>query len=408
MSADRLSREYAILGEKLAERGIEIDAIKKAAMTLHVETPSWGYGNSGTRFKVFHEKGIPRDTFEKFEDAGVVHKLTGIAPSVAVHIPWDKVDDYTKLRNHAEAHGVAIGAVNPNLFQEYDYKHGSLAHVNREVRRRSIDHMKECVDIAVEVGSNLFTPWFADGTNYPGQGNFRKRRAWFDEGLAEVYHHMPNTMRMLVEYKFFEPAFYHTDVADWGVSYAICKKLGDRAQVLVDTGHHAQGTNIEWIVATLIYEGRMGGFHFNNRKYADDDLTVGSINPYEMFLIYNELVAAEQDPDVPKLDVAYMLDQSHIIKRKVEAAIQSVMSVQDGFTKAFLVERDKLEAAREVNDTLMAETTLQRAFNTDVSPILQTARVEAGLHPDPIAAYRESGYQEKIEAERVGDAAGWS
>jgi len=399
---------YRELRARLEAHGVDVDWVEEKVMNLAVETPSWGYGDSGTRFKVFHQPGVPRNVFEKFEDAAQVHKLTGIAPSVAIHIPWDKVDDFNALKKHAADLGLRVGAVNPNLFQDDDYKFGSVTNTDARVRRKAVEHMLECVEIAKEVDSKLFTPWFADGTNYPGQGHFRTRLAWMLEALTEVYEAMPEHMIMAIEYKFFEPAFYHTDVPDWGTSYLLCTKLGPRAKVLVDLGHHPLATNIAYIVATLLAEERLGGFHFNSRKYADDDLTVGSIDPYELFLIYNELVDAELDPNVP-FHVAYMLDQSHNIKPKIEAMIQSVLSVQETYARALLVDREALARAQNENRVIDAEMTLRRAFWTDVQPLLAHARAERGLPVNPLLAYRESGYQRKIEKERVGGKpAGWA
>jgi L-rhamnose isomerase/sugar isomerase len=399
---------YGLVRKELERRGIDVDWVERKAMSLAVETPSWGYGDSGTRFAVFHQPGVPRNVFEKFEDAAQVHRLTGIAPSVAIHIPWDKVDDFRELRRHAESLGLRVGAVNPNLFQDPDYKYGSITHSDPRVRRKAIDHLLECIDIGKQVGSKLFTPWFADGTDYPGQGNFRWRLRWIEETLTEVYRALPDDMTMAIEYKFFEPAFYHTDIPDWGTSYLLCSKLGPRAKVLVDLGHHPPGTNVPYIVALLLWEKRLGGFHFNSRKYADDDLTVGSIDPYELFLIFHELVEAELESP-SDFQVAYMLDQSHITKPKIEAMIQSVVTVQEMYVRALVVEREALRAAQRENRVVDAEETLRRAFWTDVKPILAKARTDRGLPADPLLAYRESDYQAKIERERRGGKpAGWA
>ena len=380
----------------------DLTAVKERIKRHHIETPSWAYGNSGTRFKVFPQPGVPRDPFEKMEDAAAVHRFTGVAPSVAVHIPWDKVDDFAALNAHAKRLGVRIGAINPNLFQDDDYKLGSLTHESARVRRKALDHLIECIAIAKETRSDILSLWFADGTNYPGQGDFRRRKRWMQEGLQACYDAMPSDMRMLVEYKFFEPAFYHTDIADWGMSYAFCKRLGDRAQVLIDLGHHALGTNIEHIVAFLIDEGKMGGFHFNNKKYADDDVSVGSINPYELFLIYSELVAAEDDPGV-HMNIAYMIDQSHNLKPKIEEMIQSVVNCQAAYARALLVDRTALRAAQEGGDIVAAEEVLQSAYQTDVRPLLGQVRSEMEIDPDPLAAFRASGYLEKVRKERKTD-----
>jgi L-rhamnose isomerase/sugar isomerase len=405
---DEWREAYGLVRKELERRGIDVDWVERKAMSLAVETPSWGYGDSGTRFAVFHQPGVPRNVFEKFEDAAQVHRLTGIAPSVAIHIPWDKVDDFRELRRHAESLGLRVGAVNPNLFQDPDYKYGSITHSDPRVRRKAIDHLLECIDIGKQVGSKLFTPWFADGTDYPGQGNFRWRLRWIEETLTEVYRALPDDMTMAIEYKFFEPAFYHTDIPDWGTSYLLCSKLGPRAKVLVDLGHHPPGTNVPYIVALLLWEKRLGGFHFNSRKYADDDLTVGSIDPYELFLIFHELVEAELESP-SDFQVAYMLDQSHITKPKIEAMIQSVVTVQEMYVRALVVEREALRAAQRENRVVDAEETLRRAFWTDVKPLLAKARTDRGLPADPLLAYRESDYQAKIERERRGGKpAGWA
>ncbi|MBC7187316.1 MAG: L-rhamnose isomerase [Calditrichaeota bacterium] len=391
---------YRLLAQRLHDRGVDVAAVEAEAMSICIETPSWGYGDSGTRFKVFRQPGVPRTIFEKLQDAAEVHRLTGIAPRVAIHIPWDKVDDYAGLSAYARSLGVVIGAVNPNLFEDDDYKFGSVTNVSPAIRRKAVAHMKECIEIAKQVGSHLFTPWLADGTNYPGQGDFRQRKHWLEECLREVYEAMPDSMTMAIEYKFFEPAFYHTDLADWGMVYALTTKLGPRAKVLVDLGHHPLGTNIEHIVAVLLDEGRLGGFHFNSKKYADDDMTVGSHAPYELFLIFNELVKAQFDPERPQT-VAYMIDQSHAIKPKIEAMVQSVLQVQETYCKALLVDREALAAAQLKNDVVAAEMILREAFATDVRPLLAHARIERGLPPDPLQAYRESGYFERIVRERT-------
>ncbi|HOE66139.1 MAG TPA: L-rhamnose isomerase [Candidatus Hydrogenedentes bacterium] len=383
----------------LEQRVGPLDRIKQRIKSHHIETPSWAYGDSGTRFKVFRQPGVPRTPFEKMEDAAAVHTLTGVAPSVAIHIPWDKVDDFGKLSEYANQLGVRIGAINPNLFQDDEYKLGSLTNESAAVRRKALDHLIECIEIGKTVKSDIQSLWFADGTNYPGQGDFRRRKRYLIEGLLAAYAAMPETMRMLIEYKFFEPAFYHTDIGDWGMSYVLCQRLGQRAQVLVDLGHHPLGSNIEHIVAFLIDEGKMGGFHFNNKKYADDDLTVGSINPFELFLIYNELVAAEDDPAL-RPNIAYMIDQSHNEKPKIEAMIQSVMNCQTAYARALLVDRAALTQAQQNGDIIGAEEVLQEAYQTDVRPLLAQVRLDMGIDPDPILAFRASGYLEKVQKER--------
>ena len=399
---------YDLLAETLEKQGIQIEAVKAQLKQQHIETPSWGYGNSGTRFGVFEQLGAARNAPERLEDAATVHRFTGIAPTVALHIPWDKTDDWGALKQYAADVGIGIGAINPNVFQDQVYKLGSVCNPDADIRRLAIDHILECVDIMEKTGSDLLSLWFADGTNFPGQANFRKRKQWMETALAEVYDALPDATRMLIEYKFFEPAFYHTDLPDWGTAYLMATKLGEKAQVLVDLGHHPQGTNIEFIVAYLIDEGKLGGFHFNCRKYADDDLTVGTINPQELFLIYTELVAAELDPDT-ETDIAYMIDQSHNLKPKVEASIQSVCNLQKAYAKALLVDREALAAAQDAADLIEAESILQRADETDVNPLLEQVRLEMGRDPHPLTAYRKSGYYEKISAARVGgESRGWA
>jgi L-rhamnose isomerase/sugar isomerase len=328
---------------------------------------------------------------------------------VALHIPWDKVDDWAALKEYATEQEVQIGAINPNVFQDDVYKFGSVCNSDPAVRRRAVDHMLECVEIMKTTGSDILSLWFADGTNYAGQDSIRERKRRMEDALAEVYAALPKDSRMLIEYKFFEPGFYHTDVADWGMSANTARKLGPQAQVLVDTGHHAQGTNIEQIVAFLLDEGLLGGFHFNNRKYADDDLIVGTVNPFEMFLIYNELVAAELDADKTASDcaknVAYMIDQSHNIEPKLEAMLQSVLNCQTAYAKALLVDRQALDERRVAQDVLGAYRVLTDAYETDVRPLLAQVRVEMGLNPNPIAAYQESSYPAEVAQER-GSAEG--
>ncbi|MFA3878322.1 L-rhamnose isomerase [Streptomyces sp. MMCC 100] len=382
----------------------ELAAVKAALKTQAVETPSWAYGNSGTRFKVFAQAGVPRDPFEKLDDAAKVHEFTGAAPTVALHIPWDKVEDYAALAAHAEKRGVRIGAINSNTFQDDDYKLGSICHPDAVVRRKAVDHLLECVDIMDATGSRDLKLWFADGTNYPGQDDIRARQDRLAEGLAEVYERLGEGQRMLLEYKLFEPAFYTTDVPDWGTAYAHCLKLGEKAQVVVDTGHHAPGTNIEFIVATLLREGKLGGFDFNSRFYADDDLMVGAADPFQLFRIMYEVVRGGGFTS----DVAFMLDQCHNIEAKIPAIIRSVMNVQEATAKALLVDGSALAEAQAAGDVLEANAVLMDAYDTDVRPLLREVREESGLDPEPLKAYRASGWGEKVVAERVGgEQAGW-
>ncbi|MFE9997213.1 L-rhamnose isomerase [Streptomyces avermitilis] len=382
----------------------ELAAVKAALKTQAVETPSWAYGNSGTRFKVFAQPGVPRTPQEKLDDAAQVHAYTGAAPTVALHIPWDRVEDYAKLAKYAEERGLKLGTINSNTFQDDAYKLGSICHPEAAVRRKALDHLLECVDIMDATGSKDLKLWFADGTNYPGQDDVRERQDRLAEGLATVYERLGDDQRMLLEYKFFEPAFYTTDVPDWGTAYAHCLKLGDRAQVVVDTGHHAPGTNIEFIVATLLREGKLGGFDFNSRFYADDDLMVGAADPFQLFRIMYEVIRGGGLTS----DVAFMLDQCHNIEAKIPAIIRSVMNVQEATAKALLVDREALRAAQRSGDVLEANAVLMDAYNTDVRPLLAELREEIGLDPDPVAAYRRSGWASKIAEERVGGRqAGW-
>ena len=394
---------YAHLKEVLTARGVDVEAVEGRLRSQRLETPSWGYGNSGTRFKVFPQRGVPRDPFEKMADAAEVHRLTGVCPAVAVHIPWDRVDDYNELREHARSLGMEVGAINPNLFQEEEYKLGSVCHPDPAVRREATDHLIECAEIGRELGSQALSLWFADGTNYAGQDSFVERRHRMRECLSEAYGAMPENMRMLLEYKPFEPAFYHTDLPDWGAALTMCQKLGGRAEVLVDLGHHLQGTNIEHIVSLLLDEGRLGGFHFNNRKYADDDLIVGSVNPFELFLIYVELVQAEESTHID-----YMIDQAHNVEAKIEAMILSVTNLQEAYAKALLVDRRALDEARHSGDVLGAHRTLLDAYATDVRPLCARVREVLGAAVDPIAAFKRSGYAERVAEERAeGVGAGW-
>ncbi|MGQ4375022.1 L-rhamnose isomerase [Streptomyces sp. SAS_267] len=382
----------------------EFAAVKAALKTQAVETPSWAYGNSGTRFKVFAQPGVPRTPQEKLDDAAKVHEFTGAAPTVALHIPWDRTDDYAALAKHAEERGLKLGAINSNTFQDDDYRLGSVCHPDAAVRRKAVGHLLECVDIMDATGSRDLKLWFADGTNYPGQDDLRARQDRLAEALAQVYARLGDDQRMLLEYKFFEPAFYATDVPDWGTAYAHCLKLGPKAQVVVDTGHHAPGTNIEFIVATLLREDKLGAFDFNSRFYADDDLMVGAADPFQLFRIMYEVIRGSGFTP----DVAFMLDQCHNIEAKIPAIIRSVMNVQEATAKALLVDGAALAEAQRSGDVLAANAVVMDAYNTDVRPLLAEVRAELGLDPDPVAAYHRSGWAERIAAERVGGTqAGW-
>jgi L-rhamnose isomerase/sugar isomerase len=395
---DSYERAYEELAARLEDSGTEVDRLEQRLSRQEIETPSWGYGDSGTRFNVFGQEGVPRDSFERLEDAARVHAHTGISPSVAIHIPWDRVEDYGALKHQAASLGLRLGAVNPNLFQEDEYRLGSVTNPDARVRRQATDHILECVDIAREIDSELLSLWLPDGTNYAGQDSFIGRRHRMLECLSEVYEAMSDRMRLLVEYKFYEPAFYHTDLADWGSALTLCQRLGEQAEVLVDLGHHAQGVNIEHIVAQLLDEGRLGGFHFNNRKYADDDLIVGSVNPFELFSIYVELVGAEDAGS----RIAYMIDQAHNIEPKIEAMILSVTNLQEAYAKALLVDQSELSDARSEGDVLRAHRILLDAYATDVRPLCAKVRDDLGASVDPVGAYRDSGHREKVVEERGG------
>jgi len=362
---------------------------------LAIETPSWGYGNSGTRFHVYPWPGAARTVHERIADAALVHRLTGCCPSVALHVPWDATDDYGALRRYAEDLGLRIGAINPNLFGSDEYRLGSLCHPDASVRARALEHIRECIAIAGEVGSNVISLWLADGTNYPGQDALRGRYERLLDGLQQVCAVLPDELRLLVEYKFFEPGFYSTDLPDWGTAALACRRLGPQARVLVDTGHHPQGTNVEQIVAVLLAEGLLGGFHFNNRKYADDDLIVGSIDPFELFRIMLEIARAA---DLEQ--VAFMIDQSHNIEGKIDAMIQSVLNIQTAYAKALLVDEVRLAAAQAEGDVLGAHRIVLEAFESDVRPLLARLRRDLGLADDPVEAFRSAGYAAALARER--------
>jgi L-rhamnose isomerase/sugar isomerase len=374
---------------------------------LAIEVPSWAYGNSGTRFKVFGSPGTPRTVEEKIADAATVHRFTGLAPSVALHIPWDLVDDFGKLRAYAEAQGVRLGTINSNTFQDDDYKLGSLAHADPKVRAKAVQHNLDCIDVMNQTGSRDLKIWLADGSNYPGQADMRARQEWLAEGLATIYEQLGDDQRLVLEYKFFEPAFYHTDVPDWGTSYAHCVALGEKAVVCLDTGHHAPGTNIEFIVAQLLRLGKLGSFDFNSRFYADDDLIVGAADPFQLFRILVEVMRGGGYGTGS--DVALMLDQCHNIEKKIPGQIRSVLNVQEMTARALLLDNEALDRARREGDVLAANEIFMDAFYTDVRRDLAGWREERGLPADPSAAYLASGYQEQIEADRVGGAqAGWN
>ena len=371
-----------------------------------IELPSWAFGNSGTRFKVFAQPGVPRDPYEKIADAARVHLHTGLAPSVALHVPWDRVDDFDKLRRHADDLGVRLGTINTNTFQDDDYKLGSLCHVDERVRAKAIAHMHECVDIMDVTAGRDLKIWLPDGLNYPGQGDLRDRQERLADSLRQVYARLGDHQRLVLEYKLFEPAFYATDVPDWGTAYAQCVALGDRAVVCLDTGHHAPATNIEFIVMQLLRLGRLGAFDFNSRFYADDDLIVGAADPFQLFRILFEVVRGGGDDAGG--GVSFMLDQCHNIEAKIPGQIRSVLNVQEMTARALLVDRAELADAELAGDVLTAHIAFMDAFSTDVRADLAQWRASRGFPADPLRAYRESGYQERIADERVGGTqAGW-
>ena len=384
----------------------DIRSARDVLKTQRIELPSWAFGNSGTRFKVFAQKGVPRTPYEKIDDAAQVNRFTGVAPTVALHIPWDKVDDYDDLARHAREQGVALGTINSNTFQDDDYMLGSVCHPDARVRRKAVDHLLECVDIMDKTGSRDLKLWFSDGTNYPGQDDIRARQDRLAESLRKVYERLGPDQRMVLEYKLFEPAFYHTDVPDWGTSFAHCVALGPKAKVVVDTGHHAPGTNIEFIVASLLRADKLGGFDFNSRFYADDDLMVGAADPFQLFRIMHECVKGGALR--PESGVAFMLDQCHNLEPKIAGQIRSVMNVQEATAKALLVDQKALESAQQTGDVLGAHAVLMDAYDTDVRRLLRDVRADMKLDPDPMAAFAQSGYTAKIVAQRVGgQQAGW-
>ena len=384
------------LFDYLEDAGIDIEAVKEKLINQKIETPSWGYGDSGTRFKTFSWPGAARNIYEKIADAAYVHKLTGIAPSIALHIPWDKTTNWAELVHFATEKGISIGAINPNLFQENQYKLGSLCNPDKKIRERAVEHLKECCEIMKKTGSRILSVWLADGTNYAGQDDLIQRKEYLADGLKKAHGVLPPNSRMLIEYKFFEPHFYHTDLADWGMAYVMASACGPKAQVLVDTGHHAQGTNIPHIVSFLLSEKKLGGFHFNARKYADDDLIVGSENPFELFDIFVKIISAGEKGN----DISYMIDQSHNIEPKIEAMIQSIINCQTSYAKALIVDYNALKSFQQQGDVLGAHRVMMNAFEMDVLPLLEEVRTRMNVPLDPIAFYRSDAYAEKISKER--------
>lgn len=377
------------------------DSIRCQLERQAIELPSWAFGNSGTRFRVFGQKGVPRNPFEKVSDAAQVHRHTGLAPAVALHIPWDKVDDYGVLAKHAEDEGVRLGTINSNTFQDEDYKLGSVTHSDTRIRQKAIDHHFECIDVMNETGSRDLKIWLADGTNYPGQDDMRGRQDRLAASLAKIYERIGDEQRLVLEYKFFEPSFYHTDVPDWGTSYAQVSALGPKAMVCLDTGHHAPGTNIEFIVMQLLRLGRLGSFDFNSRFYADDDLIVGAADPFQLFRIIVEVI---RGGGLNSPDVAFMLDQCHNIEDKIPGQIRSVLNIQEATAKALLLNHSALSAAQQSGDVLAAHAAFMDAFQTDVRHALAEWRALRGYPEDPMRAYAESGYGDRVAAARVGGA----
>jgi L-rhamnose isomerase/sugar isomerase len=398
-----LRRDYDSLGERLDRRGMSIDAIKAKAGTFGVAVPSWGVGTGGTRFARFPGRGEPRDIFDKLDDCGVIHRLTGATPTVSLHIPWDKADPRA-LKAKATEHGLGFDAMNSNTFQDqpgqkHSYKFGSLSHTDRATRRQAVEHNVECIEIGRALGSKALTVWIGDGSNFPGQSHFARAFDRYLASLKDITAALPKDWRIFTEHKMFEPAFYSTVVQDWGTNLMIAQELGPQAFCLVDLGHHAPNVNIEMIVSRLISAGKLGGFHFNDSKYGDDDLDTGSIDPYRLFLVFNELVDAEARK-VKGFKPAHMLDQSHNVTDPIESLMVSAMEVQRAHAQALLVDRKALDGFQQANDALMASATLKDAFRTDVEPILAMARLDKGCAIDPVAAYRMSGYRAKVATER--------
>ncbi|MCR8726174.1 L-rhamnose catabolism isomerase [Frigidibacter sp. ROC022] len=396
-----LREDYDALGAHLARRGIDIAEIEARVAAFGVAVPSWGVGTGGTRFARFPGPGEPRDIFDKLDDCGVIHALTGATPKVSLHIPWDKAPA-ADLLARAEALGLGFDAMNSNTFQDspgqpLSYKYGSLSHADRAVRAQAVAHNLECIEIGRAIGSKALTVWVGDGSNFPGQTDFSRQFDRYLDSAAEIYAALPDDWRLFTEHKMYEPAFYSTVVQDWGTNYMIAQTLGERAFCLVDLGHHAPNVNIEMIVARLIRAGKLGGFHFNDSKYGDDDLDAGSIDPFRLFLVFNELVGAEATPG---FDPAHMLDQSHNVTDPIESLMLSACEVQRAYAQALLVDRAALEGFQDANDALMATGVLKAAFRTDVEPILAMARLRKGAAVDPVAAYRASGYRTRVAGER--------
>ena len=382
--------------------GPDTETIAHRLKSFHIELPSWGFANTGTRFGKFLQPAAASTVEEKFSDAGEVHRWTGVCPTIALHVLWDFSNgaaDVPLVQSLGAKYGLGAGAINPNTFQDQIYKFGSLGNPDPKVRAAALEHIFDSAAIAQRLGSRDLSLWFADGSNYPGTQNIRRRRAWFEEGLKAIHSRLSGDQRMLVEYKPFEPAFYHTDIADWGMALVLAQSAGPRARVLVDTGHHYQGQNIEQIVAWLLDLDMLGGFHFNDRRYADDDLTLGSIDPYQVFRIFHEILHFEWETG-KRADIAYMIDQSHNLKGKIEAMIQTVMTAMELYAKAALVDHEKLAHFQDRCALVEAESCLKDAFSTDVRPAIREWAISRGLPADPLDALRQSGYLERITAER--------
>lgn len=397
----KLTADYDALGAHLDRRGIDIAAIKSKVAAYGVAVPSWGVGTGGTRFARFPGAGEPRNIFDKLDDCGLIHQLTRATPSVSLHIPWDK-QPAADLNAKAEEVGLTFDAMNSNTFQDqtdqtHSYKFGSLAHTDAATRQQAVDHNIDCIELGAQIGSKALTIWVGDGSNFPGQTNFTRQFERYLDAAKQVYNALPADWTLLTEHKMYEPAFYSTVVQDWGTNLLIAQQMGDQAKCLVDLGHHAPNVNIEMIVARLTQFGKLGGFHFNDSKYGDDDLDTGSVDPYRLFLVFNELVEAEANPDFNPM---HMLDQSHNVTDPIESLMVSATEVQRAYAQALLVNRTSLEGFQNDNDALMATTTLKQGFRTDVEPILAMARLEAGGAIDPVSAYRTSGYRAKVSAIR--------
>jgi L-rhamnose isomerase / sugar isomerase len=405
-----LKLDYETLGEQLARRHVDIEVIRQQVATFGVAIPSWGVGTGGTRFARFPGGGEPRNVFDKLQDCGVIQQLTRCTPTVSLHIPWDKCSDWNELRDAAAAQGLAFDAMNSNTFsdqpgQAHSYKYGSLSHTDAATRAQAVEHNLECIDIGQKLGSKALTVWVGDGSNFPGQQHFRRAFDRYLESAHQIYAAVPEDWRMFLEHKICEPAFYSTVIQDWGSSFLAATALGPKAQCLVDLGHHAPNVNIELIVARLIAAGKLAGFHFNDSKYGDDDLDAGSVSPYRLFLVFNELVAAAHD-GVQGFDPAYMLDQSHNVTDPIESLMTSAVQCQRSYAQALLVDRTALDAAQEANDALTATHLLKSAFQTDVTPLLQQVRLDAGGAIDPVAVYRASGYRQRMAGQRPAAASG--